>query len=262
MDENLSEKIIVEYPKRHIALIRIIRPEKKNALHSSMVIELGRILLDLEETNDIRCVVLAGTDQYFSAGADIKEMVTFGPLNVANDPKRVAAWQSIEMFKKPLIAAVNGMAFGGGCELAMLCDFIIAGNDAKFGQPEILLGGIPGDGGTQRLPLKVGANVAAFMLMTGEPIDASRAKELGLVVEVCEPAETVLRAVEIAGTISKRAPTAIKAVKQCVAVAVGITAGDGLAFERDSINKLALTEDSREGMLAFSEKREPVFKGL
>ncbi|MBY5770118.1 2,3-dehydroadipyl-CoA hydratase [Rhizobium leguminosarum] len=184
-----------------------------------------------------------------------------GPVNVANNPKRTEAWQAIESFKKPLIAAVNGMAFGGGCELAMLCDFVIAGADAKFGQPEILLGGIPGDGGTQRLPRKLGPNVATFMLMTGEPIDAHRAKELGLIVEVCEPSDTVGRAIEIASRISKRAPAAIQAIKACVGVAIGATAENGLAFERDAISKLAMTEDSREGMLAFSEKRAPVFKG-
>lgn len=261
MDDNLSDKVLVEFLEQHVALIRINRPDKKNALHSSMVVELGRILADLEGDNEIRCVVLTGTDQYFSAGADIKEMVALGPANVANNPKRVDAWRAIESFKKPLIAAVNGMAFGGGCELAMLCDFIIAGADAKFGQPEILLGGIPGDGGTQRLPRKLGSNVATFMLMTGEPIDAHRAKELGMIVEVCEPSDTLGRALDIASRISQRAPAATRAVKACVAVAIGATAENGLAFERDAISKLAVTEDAREGMLAFNEKRVPFFKG-
>ncbi|MBY3171501.1 enoyl-CoA hydratase-related protein [Rhizobium laguerreae] len=261
MDENLSDKLRVEFPEQHVALIQINRPDKKNALHSSMVIELGRILVELEGNNEVRCVVLTGTDQYFSAGADIKEMVRFGPVNVANNPKRMQAWKVIESFTKPLIAAVNGMAFGGGCELAMLCDFIIGGADAKFGQPEILLGGIPGDGGTQRLPRKLGPNVATFMLMTGEPIDAYRAKELGMIVEICEPSAAIGRALEIASKIAQRAPAAVQAVKACVAVAIAATVENGLTFEREAISKLALTEDSREGMLAFSEKRAPVFKG-
>jgi enoyl-CoA hydratase len=261
MDDNLSDKVLVEFPEQHVALIRINRPDKKNALHSSMVVELGRILEELEGNNEVRCVVLTGTDQHFSAGADIKEMVAFGPVTIANNPKRIQAWKAIESFKKPLIAAVNGMAFGGGCELAMLCDFIVGGTDAKFGQPEILLGGIPGDGGTQRLPRKLGPNVATFMLMTGEPINAYRAKELGMVVEICEPSDTVGRALEIARKIAQHAPAATEAVKACVAVAIDATLETGLAFEREAISKLALTEDSREGMLAFSEKRAPVFKG-
>jgi enoyl-CoA hydratase/carnithine racemase len=259
--EDHTDKIILERPAEHVALIRIARPEKKNALHSSMVIELGRLMVELEADDSVRCVVLTGTDTTFAAGADIKEMVTFGPPATSNSPRRVAAWRAIERFEKPMIAAVNGIAFGAGSELAMVCDFIVAGDNAQFGQPEVKIGGMAGDGGTQRLPRKIGQNVASYMLFSGEPIGVERAYQLGLVVEICPVAQTVARAAEIAQVISSRAPVAVRYTKACVRTAVGATLENGIAFERDAIWRNSMTEDRQEGMTAFTEKRPPVFKG-
>lgn len=259
--DNHSDKVILERPAEHVALIRFDRPEKKNALHSSMIVELGRLLTQLETDSSVRCVVITGSDSSFAAGADIKEMVAFGPMAVANSPARVAAWRAIEFFGKPLIAAVNGIAFGAGCELAMVCDFIVAGDNAEFGQPEIKIGGMAGDGGTQRLPRKLSPNLASYMLLTGEPINAERALQFGFAVEVCTVADTVPRAVQIAATIAQRAPAAVRATKACIRTAVGATAENGLAFEQSAIARLTMTDDSKEGMLAFTEKRPPDFTG-
>lgn len=260
-NEDHSGRIVLERPAEHVALIRIDRPEKKNALHSSMVIEIGRLIGELERDNSVRCVVIAGHEAMFCAGSDIKEMVTFGPPATSNNPRRVAAWRAIERFEKPLIAAVNGIAFGAGCELAMVCDFIVAGENAQFAQPEVKIGGMAGDGGTQRLPRKLGGNMASYMLFTGDPIGVERAHQLGFVVEVCPVAQTVARAVEIAGTIASRAPVAVRYTKACVRTAVGATLENGIAFERDSIWRNSMTEDRQEGMTAFTEKRPPVFRG-
>ncbi|MGM4985907.1 2,3-dehydroadipyl-CoA hydratase [Rhizobium ruizarguesonis] len=259
--ENYADKVVLERPADGVALIRFDRPDKKNALHSSMIIELGRLLSELDEDNGVRCVILAGTEAFFAAGADIKEMVALGPVEVSNSPSRVAAWAAIESFEKPLIAAVNGLAFGAGCELALVCDFVVAGSNAQFGQPEIRLGGVPGDGGTQRLPRKLSPNLANYMLMTGEAIGAERALQFGFAVEVCDPPATVTRTIEIARAIAARAPAAVRSAKACVRNAVGATLENGLAFERFSVNCLAMTEDAKEGMLAFTEKRPPVFTG-
>lgn len=259
--EDHHDKIVVERPAGYVALIRFSRPDKKNAFHSSMIIELGRVLADLNADDTVRSVVLTGGETCFAAGADIHEMITFGPANVANAPARVAAWRAIEQFEKPMIAAVNGMAFGAGCELALLCDFIIAGSNGLFGQPEVKIGGMPGDGGSQRLPRKLPPNLASYLLMTGDPIDAARAMQFGLVLEICDPSATIARAIAIASAIAERAPAAIRAIKACIATAVGATADNGLAFERDAITALTMTEDSKEGMRAFAEKRPPNFVG-
>lgn len=258
---DLRHHITLEMVSQHVALIRIDRAEKRNALHSSMVIELGRIIDQLEADDNIRCAVITGSPEIFAAGSDIKEMLALGPAGTSNNPQRVKAWRRIENFSKPIIAAVNGIAFGAGSELALTCDFIIAGRNAQFGQPEVKIGGMAGDGGTQRLPRKIGPNVASYMLMTGDPIDVERAYMLGLVVEVCEVENTVARSIEIAETISLRAPVAVRNTKACIRTAVGATLENGIAFERDAIWRNGMTNDKIEGMTAFTEKRPPVFTG-
>jgi enoyl-CoA hydratase len=258
---DLSHLISRETPVAHVALLRINRPEKKNALHSTMVIELARHLDEAAADIDVRVVVLTGTDETFAAGADIAEMLERGPAGTSNNPDRVKAWRRLEKFPKPIIAAVNGIAFGAGNELALTCDFIIAGKNAKFGQPEVKIGGMAGDGGTQRLPRKIGANMASYMLMTGDPIDVETAWRLGYVIEICEVAKTVARAVEIAATIASRAPVAVQFTKACIGVAVGATHENGIAYERDSLWRNSMAEDRREGMSAFVEKRAPKFSG-
>ena len=258
---DLSHLISRETPAAHVALLRINRPEKKNALHSSMVIELARLLDEAADDIEIRAVVLTGTDETFAAGADIAEMLERGPAGTSNNPDRVKAWRKLEKFPKPIIAAVNGIAFGAGNELALTCDFIIAGKNAKFGQPEVKIGGMAGDGGTQRLPRKIGSNMASYMLMTGDPIDVETAWRLGYVVEICEVAKTVERAVEIASTIASRAPVAVQFTKACIGVAVGATHENGISYERDSLWRNSMSADRREGMSAFVEKRAPKFTG-
>lgn len=258
---DLRHHIISERVSKHVVLIRIDRAEKRNALHSSMVIELGRIIEALEADDDVRAAVITGAPDVFAAGADIKEMLELGPAGTSNNPERVKAWRRIENFSKPIIAAVNGIAFGAGSELALTCDFIIAGRNARFGQPEVKIGGMAGDGGTQRLPRKIGSNVASYMLMTGDPIDVERAYMLGLVVEICDVDKTVARAIEIAETIALRAPIAVRYTKACIRTAVGATLENGIAYERDSIWRNSMTNDKIEGMKAFVEKRNPVFTG-
>ena len=258
---DLSHLISRETPVAHVVLLRINRPEKKNALHSTMVIELARRLDEAAADIDVRAVVLTGTEDTFAAGADIAEMLERGPAGTSNNPDRVKAWRRLEKFPKPIIAAVNGIAFGAGNELALTCDFIIAGKNAKFGQPEVKIGGMAGDGGTQRLPRKIGANMASYMLMTGDPIDAETAWRLGYVIEICEVAKTVARAVEIASTIASRAPVAVQFTKACIGVAVGATHENGISYERDSLWRNSMAEDRREGMSAFVEKRAPKFTG-
>jgi enoyl-CoA hydratase/carnithine racemase len=258
---DLSHLISRETPAAHVALLRINRPEKKNALHSTMVIELARLLDEAAADIEIRAVVLTGTDETFAAGADIAEMLERGPAGTSNNPERVKAWRKLEKFPKPIIAAVNGIAFGAGNELALTCDFIIAGRNAKFGQPEVKIGGMAGDGGTQRLPRKIGSNMASYMLMTGDPIDVETAWRLGYVVEICEVERTVARAVEIASTIASRAPVAVQFTKACIGVAVGATHENGISYERDSLWRNSMSADRREGMSAFVEKRAPKFTG-
>jgi enoyl-CoA hydratase len=256
-----ADRVRWERASSHVVLIRFERAEKKNALHSSMVVELAR-LLDLAAADaDIRAVVITGTETCFAAGADLNEMLEHGPANVVNNPDRVDAWRRFERFSKPIIAAVNGIAFGAGCEMALACDFIIAGKNAQFAQPEVKVGGMAGDGGTQRLPRKAGTAMASYMLLTGEPIDGETAYRVGLVVEVCDPSRTVDHAVEIAKLISKRAPLAVQFTKACIKVATGATLENGLAFERESLWRNSMTSDRQEGIKAFAEKREPKFSG-
>ena len=186
-----AEYVQGERAAPHVLLIRFTRSAKRNALSNPMVIELARLLQDAGDDPDIRAVVITGDEQAFSAGADLANMRKGGVTAVVNDPQRVDAWRVIEKFAKPMIAAVNGYALGAGNELAMCCDFVIAGRNAQFGQPEVKTGGMPGDGGTQRLPRKVGPNLAAYMIMTGNPIDAETAFRVGYAVEVCDTKDTV-----------------------------------------------------------------------
>jgi enoyl-CoA hydratase/carnithine racemase len=258
-DSQFIESVSVS---NHVRLIRIARPEKRNAMTNGMVIEIGRLLRVFKDDPEVRCVVITGDEKAFSAGADLKNMHRLGAAKVVNDAQRAAAWEEIERFPKPFIAAANGYTYGAGNELAMCCDFVIAGTNALFGQPEAKTAGMAGDGGTQRLPRKVGPAMAAYMIMTGEPITAHTAKEFGYVVEICEPHLTVSRALAIAETISTRGPLAVQAMKLCMRVAVGATQENGIAFERMMVVRNQTTPDRAEGLASFAEKREPKFTGL
>lgn len=256
----MSEHITSNSPAPGVTVIAIARPEKRNALNNAMVLEIARLLSLAAADDKTRCVVLTGTRDAFSAGADIAELRETGG-SAANDAERVAAWHTIESFAKPVIAAVNGYAFGAGNELAMTCDFIIAGDNASFAQPEVNIGGIAGDGGTQRLPRRIGAPFAAYMLMSGLPVNAEAALRAGHVVEVVPVERTLDRAVEIAAVIASRAPLAVQTSKTCIRVAGETTMEAGIAFERSMLWRILQTPDSVEGGMAFLEKRPPAFTG-
>lgn len=247
-------------PEHGVRLITLQRPEALNALNTQLLGELAAELDAAEQCPDTRAVVITGSRRAFAAGADIKEMAERDLVGILEDP-RLAHWQRITRFSKPLIAAVNGFALGGGCELAMHADILIAGEDAQFGQPEINLAIMPGAGGTQRLLRAVGKSLAMQMVLTGEPIGARRALEAGLVSEITQPELTVERAVAIARKIAEKAPLAVRLAKEALLKAEDTDLASGLRFERHAFTLLAGTEDRNEGIRAFQEKRRPVYKG-
>ncbi len=243
-----------------VRLITLQRPEALNALNTELLGELAAELDAVENDPSIGAVVMTGSAKAFAAGADIKEMAERDLVGILNDP-RLAHWQRIAAFKKPLIAAVNGFALGGGCELAMHADIIIAGEDARFGQPEINLGIMPGAGGTQRLLRAVGKSLATQMVLTGEAITARQAQQAGLVSEVTQPELTVERALQIAQTIAGKAPLAVRLAKEALLKAFDTDLASGLRFERHAFTLLAGTRDREEGIRAFQEKRRANFTG-
>ena len=253
------ETIIVEI-EDEIALIRLNRPEALNALNSALITELAGALAEADANDKVRCVVLTGIEKAFAAGADIKEMAEKSFVDVYEGDLFGPQVKAINEFRKPLIAAVSGYALGGGCELAMICDFIIAAENAKFGQPEINLGVIPGIGGTQRLARFVGKSKAMDMILTGRFMDATEAERAGLVSRVVPTPKLIAEAMSAARKISERSMIATRAAKESVNRAYESTMSEGLLFERRSFHSLFATEDQKEGMAAFLEKREPQFR--
>ncbi len=250
--------LTVLQPKQGVRLITLQRPEALNALSTELLRELADALDLAEQEAATRAVVITGSRKAFAAGADLKEMAERDLIGVLEDP-RVRHWQRIAAFSKPLIAAVNGFALGGGCELAMHADILVAGRDARFGQPEINLGIIPGAGGTQRLLRAVGKSLAMQMVLTGEAIDARHALSVGLVSEITEPEFTVERAFQIARLIATKAPLAVRLAKEALLKAQDVDLASGLRFERQAFTVLAGTADRTEGIRAFQEKRTPHF---
>lgn len=243
-----------------VSLISLRRPDALNALNTQLLGELADVLAAASIDNDIRVVVITGSRRAFAAGADIKEMADRDLVGILDDP-RVCHWQAVAGFSKPIIAAVNGFAYGAGCELAMCADILIAGEDARFGQPEINLGIIPGAGGTQRLLRAVGKSKAMQMVLTGEAISARDALQLALVSEVTQPELTVERALEIARLIATKAPLAVRLAKEALLKAFDTDLASGLRFERLAFTVLAGTEDRNEGIRAYQEKRKAHFVG-
>lgn len=256
----MPDTLLLDTSHAGICLVTLHRPEVLNALNTHLLHELAVELERLERDDSCRAVVLTGSRKAFAAGADINEMAERDAVGILNDP-RVAYWQQISRFSKPLIAAVNGFALGGGCELAMHADIIVAGVDARFGQPEINLGIMPGAGGTQRLLRAVGKSMAMQMVLTGEAIDARTAQQAGLVSEITQPEFTVERAVQIAQAIARKAPLAVRLAKESLLKAMDTDLASGLRFERHAFTVLAATDDRREGISAFRDKRAPVFTG-
>ena len=244
----------------YVALIRLNRPDALNALNSELLGELSSALQDADANDKVRCIVITGSEKAFAAGADIKEMSTKTFVDVYNENLFVPPTETISSIRKPIIAAVSGYALGGGAELAMACDFIIAADNAKFGQPEINLGVIPGIGGTQRLTRFVGKSKSMDMNLTGRFMDAEEAERSGLVSRVVPTAKLMPEVMAIARKIAEKSQVAVKAAKECVNRSYETTLREGLQFERRLFHALFSTEDKKEGMAAFLEKREPQFR--
>lgn len=244
----------------HIALVQLNRPKVLNALSTDLLRDVVEAFFMLEDDKDVRVIILTGNDRAFAAGTDISQMAEATPIDQIND-NRLRTWKQLSLMTKPIIAAVNGFALGGGCELAMSCDFIIAGDSAKFGQPEIKIGTIPGAGGTQRLTRAIGKSKAMLAVLTGEMMDAYEAEKSGLVAKVV-PSETLLQETfEIAKIISNRAPVAVKLAKEAVNIAFETALKDGMEYERRNFYLTFSSKDQKEGMKAFLEKREPKYEG-
>jgi enoyl-CoA hydratase len=243
-----------------VAIITLNRPKVLNALSPELIGELTGALAQLDADETIRSVVLTGGPKVFAAGADIADMADRGAVDQLRRDQ-TGRWAPLAGFSKPLIAAVNGYALGGGCEVALMCDLIVAGETARFGQPEINLGIIPGAGGTQRWPRTAGKYVAMETMLTGAPITAERAYELGLVNKVVPAEMTVEVAKRIARQIAEKPPLAARMAKEAVMKAFESPLTEGLAAERKSFYFLFATEDQKEGMHAFLEKRKGVFRG-
>lgn len=252
--------VLLEKPAKHVALLRMNRPEAMNALNSATRIELTEHFIALSADDDVRCIVITGNEKAFVAGADLKEMSDQSTVEMTLALVR-ERWRVITGCPKPVIAAVNGFALGGGCELAMHADIIIAGEGAKFGQPEVRVGIMAGGGGTQRLARAVGKFKAMKMLLTGEPISGVEAFEMGLASEVVADDQVLPRALEMANTIAALPPLAIRQTKECVLSGADCSLDAGLSLERKAFDILFDTEDQKEGMRAFIEKRKPEFKG-
>lgn len=253
------ETLIVEI-EDYIALIRLNRPEALNALNAKLMSELAAALLAADENDKVRCIIITGSDKAFAAGADIKEMAELSFTEVFGSNLFAADAETFSRTRKPIIAAVAGYALGGGCELAMMCDFIIAADNAKFGQPEINLGVIAGLGGSQRLTRFVGKSKSMDMHLTGRNMDAAEAERCGLVSRVVPLKSLMEEARKAATKITEKSQITAMAAKEAVNRSYETTLAEGLLFERRLFHSLFATEDQKEGMAAFLEKRSPQFR--
>jgi enoyl-CoA hydratase len=243
-----------------VATVRLNRPKQLNALSGELMSALVSALRELDEDTEIRAIVLAGDERAFAAGADIAELAAGTPISLY-ESRRIDQWDTIRDLRTPIVAAVSGFCLGGGCELAMLCDLIVASESAKFGQPEINLGVLPGAGGTQRLTRAVGKAVAMDMILTGRMISAREALGLGLVARVVAREAWLDGAKRVAREIASKGPIAVRLAKEAVDQAFETPLAAGIAFERRAFYLARASEDAGEGLQAFVEKRPPDFKG-
>jgi (E)-benzylidenesuccinyl-CoA hydratase len=238
-----------------VVQVTLNRPDKLNAINDEMRAELTAAFAGFDTDPAVRAVILTGAGKAFSSGGDLQAIM------IPPEAHRPRIVEPLDQFTKPIIAAINGLAYGGGLEVALACDIRIASTVARFALPEVRIGSMPGSGGTQRISPVVGPTLAARMLLTGEPIDAAQALAAGLVSELCEPDTLIGAARAIAETIARNAPLAVIAAKRAMRVAAGMHNVENLDLERKLFNELACTEDRNEGRAAFREKRAPVFKG-
>lgn len=257
---NKNSMVHVDYAIPAVAIIKINRPEAKNALNTQVRKLLSEAVALQADNDDIHVIVITGGDDVFAAGADLKELAKASAMDVYLR-RAERYWQTIANCPKPIIAAVNGFALGGGCELAMHADIIIAGKSAQFGQPEIKVGVMPGAGGTQRLVRAVGKFHAMRMIMTGCLISAEEAYQIGLVSQVTEDTETLNTAYKMAQQIARLPPIALEQIKEVVLLSEDMPLNAGLALERKAFQLLFDTQDQKEGMSAFLEKRKPIYQG-
>jgi enoyl-CoA hydratase/carnithine racemase len=256
----VAQELIVAERREAVGCARLNRPEARNALSPELMAELADLVEAWDADPDVRCIVIAGSDEVFAAGADVKAMRERSFQEALVTPT-ARFWTRIAACRTPLIAAVSGYALGGGCELALICDMVVASDTAEFGQPEILLGIIPGAGGTQRLAHVIGKQRAMELVLTGRRIGADEAHRIGIVNEVAPRGGWLERALELAELVSRRPPIAVQLGKQAVLAAEEMALAAGLAHERRLYEIAMATEDRVEGMTAFIEKRRPQFRG-
>ena len=251
--------VLVEVDGR-VGVVLLNRPKQLNALSGELMGELVSVLLELDEDAEVRAIVLGGNERAFAAGADIAELAAGTPISLYEN-RRIDAWDSIRAVRTPIVAAVSGFCLGGGCELAMLCDLIVAAESAKFGQPEINLGVLPGAGGTQRLTRAVGKALAMDMILTGRMLSAREALDFGLVARVVAQEAWLDEAKRVAHEIAAKSPISVRLAKEAIDKAFETPLGAGVEFERRSFYLARAAEDATEGLNAFVEKRLPDFKG-
>jgi enoyl-CoA hydratase len=252
------ESILTEVRGR-VGLVTLHRPKQLNALNDGLMNELGSALLAFDADDEIGCMIITGSEKAFAAGADIGAMADWTYMDVYRGEYITRNWETLRRIRKPVIAAVAGYALGGGCELAMMCDIVIAADTARFGQPEVKLGVLPGAGGTQRLPRAVGKAKAMDLCLTGRMMDASEAERAGLVSRVVAPARLLDEAFEAATTIASYSLPSIMMIKESINRAYEVPLSEGILFERRQFHSAFATEDQKEGMRAFVEKRPAKF---
>jgi enoyl-CoA hydratase len=255
-----SEPVLVERPEDGVALVRVNRPEARNALNMATRKALAAVFETLHDDPSARAIVLTGNEQAFAAGADLKEFVDTGAIEILRR-RSERYWNAVARTPQPVIAAINGYALGGGLELAMCCDVIIAGESAKLGQPEVRVGIMPGAGGTQRLTRAVGKFHAMRICLTGRPVSAAEAYQIGLVSQMVPDAQVVDSALEMARDLARLPPLAVMQIKEAILAGQDASLEAALVLERKAFQLLFASADKREGMQAFFEKRPPRFKG-
>jgi len=260
MTEQAAYQNILVERREAVGIVTLNRPAALNALNAALIAELGAALDDLEEDAAIGAIVLTGNEKAFAAGADVKEMLPKTYPEIYGEDFITRGWERVAQCRKPVIAAVAGFALGGGCEIAMMCDIVIAADTARFGQPEITLGTIPGAGGTQRLARFIGKAKAMDLCLTGRMMDAAEAERLGLVSRIVPAGELLPEAVKVAERIAGMSRPIVMMVKEAINRAYETTLSEGVRFERRLFHSTFAIEDRREGMAAFTEKRKPAFR--